>query len=215
MKNIALYIFIIILLTGCSDNSVNTPSFTVNFLPQYSGLWQYQVVDSNMNTVDTVNMFIGHHNINYGFANYSVYFFNGKITWDSVMRNKKEIIDSAEILNNERNFSFSMIRPKVYSYFDFILNLPLKLNEQWIDKYSGDTFKVDKYIPDYQVLEKKYNVYSINRFGWYVEINFEYYVNNHTFFSDTVGIIRQELYYLESKHLIKKTFNLISKSNIL
>lgn len=215
MKNIALCIFITILLAGCSDDTVNAPLFQVNFLPQYSGIWRYQVVDSNANTIDTVNMLIGNLNINYGFANYKVYFFKGNIPLDSALSHKFLFTDSAEILLNERYFSFSMIRSKVYDYFDFIFNLPLKLNDTWFDKYSGDKFKVDKYIPDYQILEKKYNVYSINRFGQWYGYNEGYYVNNYTYFSDTVGIVRQVLNYSYNRQLVKKTFNLISKSNII
>jgi len=219
MKNIALCIFITILLAGCSDNSVNTPEFTINYLPVYNGSWRYQVVDSTMKTIDTVNMFIYSLNINYGnwgYKSYHVYFFKGNIPFDSAFYHPEAIIDSAKILINDRNFSFTMIRANVYPFFDFILNLPLKLNDKWTDKYSGDKYSVDKYIQNYKVFGKNYNVYSINRLNNTAEApdpTHGYYVNNHIFISDSFGIVSQTLWYWDNNlsRDIKKSFNLIGK----
>jgi hypothetical protein len=197
MKMILRFLLIsfISILFACRRDNVEQSPFDKTAYPVNIGnWWRYKVVDTFYNKVDTLLLKIISKTTNNDLTIYKCH-----------LEQRNQIVDSATMTLSGTELSYQGLNGN-YSYFgDFKLKFPFNQGESWNNDSAMDVTKVLAYTMGYDVLGKKYNVFSLQR----IVSSLGYRMNQTLVVSKGIGIISQNLDLFNGGPLQRKIYQLI------
>jgi hypothetical protein len=166
MKTIVMVLITLFIgiLGGCSHDKAILGTFDKTGYPLNVGnWWQYKVRDSIHHTTDTLLLKITHKMSN-----------GDSVTYRCDLERRSIVVDSAFITASASALSYKSLGSGSPFFGEFKLKLPFHSGEAWNGSITADSFRVISHVADYNVLGKKYDVYSIKRsigtFGYHVTL---------------------------------------------